>query len=380
MTQKLTLRTACLALSALLSAACASNVEGDEQNTPFVSSASSSQGSLARAAVETTGLIRVSELVKEAGADTPLNDRAAIENYRALARLVAAGAHERLALGVYALQPIASDPLSAAAARAKVLGLRGEPVKRGRYAVVSDPSGLELRLNADSGSEFMQNLSLFHASPGTTKVPDDKSFVGAARKYAEQALSAEVVGIPTYLYKLRHYLNGEAPEAQSGATVSTYQVAVALGTTIDDLPVIGAGGKVAVHFGPSGNVIGYEAGLRPLAKLVEVIPGKELVPPDAARRAVEKGLSARGVDLARYRLTRAEFGYARLGRDSAQSVVAPQYGYVYEPQEGDGAKKLVELVPAFTSPNALALVERDTIFENKRKAARKGAAGPVTER
>jgi hypothetical protein len=378
MTHKLTFGTACLALSALLSAACASDIETDAPSGSAVSTVASSQRSLAR--VDTTGLVRVSELAKEVGPDTPLNDRAAIENYRALAKLSASGAHERLVLGVYALQPVASDPLAAAAERAKVLGLRGEPVKRGRYAVVSDPSGLELRLNADSGSEFMHDLSVFHASPGEAKVPGDALFVGAARKYVQQVLSADVVAMPSYVYKVRHYLNGEAPEAQSGATVSTYQVAVALGTAIDDLPVIGAGGKVAVHFAPAGNVIGYEAGLRPLAKLVDVIPGNELVLPDAARRAVEKTLSARGVDLTRYRLTRTEFGYARLGRDSTQSVVAPQYGYVFEPQEGDGLKKLVELVPAFSSPNALALVDRDTALENRRKAIRKGGAGPVTER
>lgn len=380
MTYPINLRAACLALSALLSVACASDIETDEPKGSAFSTVGSSPRAIARAAVDTTGLVRVSELVKQVGPDTPLNDRAALENYRALARLVAAGAHERLVLGVYAIAPVASDPLAAAAARAKALGLRGEPIKRGRYAVVSDPSGLELRLNADSGSEFMQDLSMFHASPGAASVPDDARFAQAARKYAQQALSADVVGMPSYLYKVRHYLNGEAPEAQSGATVSTYQVAVALGTTIDDLPVIGAGGKVAVHFAPSGNVIGYEAGLRPLAKLVDTVPGNELVPPDAAQRAVEKELSARGVDMARYRLTRAEFGYARLGRDSAQSVVAPQYGYVFEPLEGDGSKKLVELVPAFTSANALALLDRDTALENKRKANRKGGAGPVTER
>ncbi|MGC4090098.1 MAG: hypothetical protein QM756_19890 [Polyangiaceae bacterium] len=379
MTKKLTLRTACLALSALLPTACASDVGTDDPtNTSTFGSVASSQRGLAT--VDTTGLVHVSELVKQVGSDNPLGDRAAAENYAALARLVASGAHERLVLGVYAVQPVASDPLAAVAARAKLLGLRGEAVKRGRYAVVSDPSGLELRLNADSGSEFMQDLSLFHASPGEAKVPENALFVGAAWKYAQQALSSDVVALPNYVYKIRHYQNGEAPEAQSGATVSTYQVAVALGTAIDDLPVIGAGGKVAVHFAPNGKVIGYEAGLRAIAKLVDVIPGRELVAPDAARSALEKELSGRGVDLARYRLTRAEFGYARLGRDSTQSVVAPQYGYVYEPIEGDVSKKLVELLPAFTSAKPLALVQQDMALENKRKAIRMGGAGTETER
>ncbi|HYQ46745.1 MAG TPA: hypothetical protein VER11_32470 [Polyangiaceae bacterium] len=374
------LRTVCLALSALLFAACAADVETDAAKSSTESSVAETRGSLVRGAVDTTGLVSVAELAKKVGLDTALGDRAALENYRALEGLIASGAHERLALGVYSLQSVASDPLSAAAARAKTLGLRGEPVKRGRYAVVSDPSGLELRLNADSGSEFMQDLSLFHASPGESLVPDDLRFVTAARKYAQSVLAAQVVGMPNYLYKVRHYVNGEAPEAQSGAKITTYQVAVALGTTIDDLPVIGAGGKVAVHFGPTGKVIGYEAGLRPLSKLVDVIPGKELIPPSVARSAIEKQLSGRGVDLTRYRLTRAEFGYARLGRDSAQNVVAPHYGYVWEPREGDGSKKLVELVPAFTSANALALVERDAALDNKRKAARMGASGALTER
>ena len=361
----------------LASAACASDPRDASDDASIQGNTSTLYS---RKEIVTSGLISVSELAAKLGEDVPLADLAASKNYEALARLAASGEHERLVLGVYGLQAVSSNVLGTAAERAKQAGISGKPIQRGRYAVVSDPNGRELRLNADSGSEFIQDLNRFHASDGAARVPSDAQFAGLARKYLAASLTPEAGKLPLYLYKVRHYLNGEAAEAQSGASVSTYQVAVAFSTAIDDLPVIGAGGKVAVHFDPSAKPIGHEANLRPAVSLLTVVKGSELIAPEKALGVLERQLSERGVDLKQYRLARAEFGYARLGRDSQQNVLAPHYGYVWEPIEKQGLKKLVELVPAFSSPEASALLDRDSAIEQKRKLSRKAAASAETKR
>ena len=372
------LQKASILFALLASVGCASDPRDVASDDTSIQGSTSTLYS--RKEIVTSGLVPVSELAAKVGQDVPLADAAASQNYEALARLAASGQHENLVLGVYGMQAVSGDVLGTAAERAKQAGISGKPIQRGRYAVVSDPNGRELRLNADSGSEFIQDLNRFHASDGVARVASDAQFAGWARRYLAGSLSPEAGKLPLYLYKVRHYRNGEAAEAQSGASVSTYQVAVAFSTTIDDLPVIGAGGKVAVHFDPAGKPIGHEANLRAAVRLLSLVKGSELIAPEKAQGVLEKQLSERGVDLKQYRLSRAEFGYACLGRDSQQNVLAPHYGYVWEPIEQQGLKKLVELVPAFSSPEALALLDRDGAIEQKRKLSRKAAASAETKR
>jgi hypothetical protein len=325
--------------------------------------------------IETTGLLKVSELAAKFGG-APLKDEAASMEFLTLQRLFASGRASALSLGVYELSPLAAD----AAGRAKELAIEGKPVYRGRFAVVEDGQGRTLRLNVDSGAEFVSDLGLFHAGPGEKQVLPDADYISIAVAYVKGALGAALKGTDTFVYKVRHYKNSEAPEAQSGASESTYQIAVAFDTAIDDIPVIGSGGKIAVHMTPSGKVIGHETTARAVGALRAIIPGSELISPSEALKNVSVLLRRRGVDLSRYRLTRTELGYARLGRDSWQSIVAPHYGFVWEPMEGDPSKKLVEMAPAFTTPSALALLQKDLGAEASRKLDRMKGASELSSR
>jgi hypothetical protein len=70
-------------------------------------------------------------------------------------------------------------------------------------------------------------------------------------------------------------------------------------------------------------------------------------------------------------LLREELGYMLKGRNSAQSVAAPHYAFIYEPAPGITSKRLVEVVPAVTDPALLALLDEDDKKERSRKEWRK---------
>lgn len=63
---------------------------------------------------------------------------------------------------------------------------------------------------------------------------------------------------------------------------------MAFNTTVDDLPIIGSGGKVAIHMSPDGEVISHESSVRAVSSLRAVVRGADLLPPDAAQRLVEE--------------------------------------------------------------------------------------------
>lgn len=169
-------------------------------------------------------------------------------------------------------------------------------------------------------------------------------------------------------------MNASAQGEGAPSSVAAYQVAVAFNTTVDDLPIIGSGGKVAVHMSPDGEVISHESSVRAVSSLRAVVRGADLLPPDAAQRLVEKRIAERGVDLSNYTLTRSEFGYYRLGRSSVQTIDAPHYAFVYAPKEGTVGKKLLETIPAVVAEDVLALVSADRAAEAARKGSLKAGA------
>jgi hypothetical protein len=197
----------------------------------------------------------------------------------------------------------------------------------------------------------------FHREEGVEFILEKEFYLNAANKYLDELLLAQK-GEKVFPYKLRYYKNAVREEGSLRAKESTYQMALVFNASMDGLPVIGAGGKIAFHLSPKGELLSYESTLRDFDRIA-IIPGSELLSPKAAQAEVEARFKERGVDLSKLVLSRAEFGYLRLGRTSIQNHVAPHYAFIYSPPEGVMDKKRMEVIPAITNPKLLQLLKED---------------------
>lgn len=339
---------------------------------------------VASARTETTlalgDLPRVSQLRRELGPDAPIRDAAAATSYRALEDIFARGDQGDLALGVYELTPV-PEPQGLLVSRAEALGLRGDaprPSASGNHLVVSDGTR-ELRVNLDSGAELLVDRARFHKGPVVDDLLEESRYVEIARDRMQRTLP-DAVDEDAHAYKVRRYKNGVIDVDSTAPFEGVYQVAVAFNTTVDDLPVIGSGGKVAIHMTPAGDVISHESSVRGIGERVEVLTGDELLAPEAALAQAEGSLGERGVEVDRYELARAEFGYYRAGRSSVQTVVVPHYAFRFEPREGVQEKARMELVPAVSDGPLLGRIEADRRAEQLRKTHLMDATDPETAR
>ncbi|MEO8215065.1 MAG: hypothetical protein ABI560_17835, partial [Myxococcales bacterium] len=206
------------------------------------------------------------------------------------------------------------------------------------------------------------------ASVPEAALKSDQQFVAAAQAYAHKVLPDTALSASLYPYKVRKYFNAHS----SGGTEvvdGVYQVAVAFNTTIDDLPVIGPGGKIAIEMVPSDmSVVRHETGLRRARAVVHLIRGDvDLVSPDDAEKKVNARLDGRGIDRSKFHVYRREFGYFAYGRKSIQTVLVPHYAFFFEPLPGTISKVLVEVEPATTDKAVLEAIAADRDAEVKRK-------------
>jgi hypothetical protein len=172
-----------------------------------------------------------------------------------------------------------------------------------------------------------------------------------------------------YVYKVRRFLNAHS-EATGNVEEGVYQVAVAFNSTIDGLPVIGPGGKLAVDMAGDRTVVRHESGLRKRGALLRVLSGDvDLLTPESAEAKVAARLDARGVDRSKYQVSRREFGYLMNRRSAVQKVLVPHYAFFYEPLPGTMSKVLVETEPATTSRDVLDLLAADEAAEKVRKGS-----------
>jgi hypothetical protein len=271
---------------------------------------------------------------------------------------------------VYELRPV-GDVAGVAKGRARALGLEKGAEQRSAHGVAVVEGSRELHVDAMSGAERYVDHARFHTGRGLTTPPlPESEYISRAWSHVQRILP-EAAARGLRPYKVRRYMNESAGPGGERTGATTYQIAVAFHETLAGLPVIGSGGKVAVHLTPEGEIISHESTVRATARPVADVSAEGLLPPDEARRQVEARLAAQGVNLADYTLSRAEFGYFRLGRNSVQSLLAPHYAYVYEPASREVVgKKRVEFIPAITDPELLARVRRDEAAEAARKAER----------
>lgn len=344
-----------LVLAGLTGVGCADK----GQETPAPSAQPSTSGALATTAAE-----------------TPDQDTLATRAYEQLRQDFAAGRAASLRLPIYSLQPV-GDAAAQAQERARFLGLGSGSLMKSEDGAAVTANNWELRVDALSGAELFVDKARFHAGQGVASLPlAEADYIARARTHLREKLpSAAAHNLRTY--RVRRYMNdASGPDgARAGATV--YQVAVAFHEVLGELPIIGAGGKVAVHLTPQGEFISHESTVRDTAQRLAEVSGAGLLAPDDARRRVEEKLTADGVKLGDYKLTRAELGYYRLGRNSVQSVLVPHYAYFYEPASREVVgKKRLEVVPAVTDRAVLEQLRQDEQAEAARKAELRSRAAP----
>jgi hypothetical protein len=312
--------------------------------------------------------------------EAPRKDAPATDAYRRVRDAFAAQTQDTLSFSVFDLDDAVAadqDPL----ARAASLGVSGTPKKitdGPREVFVTDKHRFVQDLL--SGTEFFADRTQFHIGHAVdpSELMTESSYIGRAQEYVQRTFPTLTGHVNLYPYKVWTYMNGRGQGDGPTEAIEAYQIAVCFNTMLDDgTPVIGSGGKVAVHMTPAGDVIAHELTIRTVKSQRATVAGDQLLSPDDALAQVNGKLETRGVNLEHFTLDRAEFGYYRRGRDSTQSVMAPHYAYFFKPKEGVESKKLLEVVPAVKDPTLLAVIEADARDDRLRKEEIRTADGPV---
>jgi hypothetical protein len=316
--------------------------------------------------------MQVSRLVQDP--DKPLQDDPATGAYSALADRFKKGMAVSGTFNVYQLEAPTQPAglLKAWASQGAVAAKDNPAVADEHRPTVSALVGAdqEFSFNALSGTKTWTNRSLYHKGAGipTTALMTQASAVQKARAHMMAKLGPEAAKFPLYAYKTNRFLNVVGSfDGSMAPTTTVSQVAVAFNSTVDDLPVIGPGGKIAVDLATDGTPVHHESTIRGISGVAAPIPPSSIIGPEAARASLEKTLTARGVDLTQYRPARSEFGYFRRGRGRVQNVIGPYYAFFYEPIAGN-LKGIEEHVPATNDPTALKLLQDDEDREAARKA------------
>lgn len=322
-------------------------------------------------------IVEVSKLQAERGQSALLDDEPAQIGYQSLEEAFGQGRQGRLGINVYALEAV-PDADATVAMRSAQLGLVVEPTSaQSRYAVAT-LGDKELRIHRLSGAERFFDRQLFHKGDGSSPLESRERYVDVARQYILTQLP-HLSSYRLYPYKYREYVNVDGKEGEASQS-TVYQSAVAFNMTVDDVPVIGPGDKLALHMTPQGYTVSYEHSLRAPAGLIAQLSGDELVGPADAEKLAWSNLSARGVNAAHYTVSRAEFGYLRLGRSSVQRYLIPHYAFFFESNDPASSKKQVEVIPATSRADILAMAQEDQELESGRKQELYGPAEAPDER
>ena len=310
-------------------------------------------------------LLTVDEWMSKRNGDAFVQDELAMRNFAVLNQMFEDGSSKQLSLSFVQLRPAEREDATLQK-RIEHFALSASEDKDLDANLKEFRAGDKLlQINAQSGAERYVDNAQFHRGEGVDSVFEKEFYLNAANKYLDE-LRLNQKGGKGFPYKFRYYKNAVREEGSRVAQESTYQLAVAYNTSIDGLPVIGSGGKIALHLSPKGELLSYESTLRDFDRIA-LISGSELLSPKAAQAEVEARFKERGVDVSKLVLSRAEFGYLRLGRKSIQNYVAPHYVFIYSPPEGVMDKKRMEVVPATTNPKLLQLLKEDSEKEAARK-------------
>lgn len=342
-------------------------------------------------------LTSVDKMLKLEGDFKPLNGMAALTHFKELNKFVSEQQHKKIPVTIYALQTSQKKPQSYVQQRATELELTyvhnfypsdniKDVLTESQNAAVRvvgvRNKKFELSYNLDSGSELLVNNELFHNGNGVPikQLKPDEFYFETANRYIRKALLNTLAGTKLYPYKIRKFMDAAGKEGDE-PEITVSQIAVAYNTVVDGISVIGPGGKAVVHMTPEGEVVGHETIVRPALLAIAKITGADLVEPQNAISIMYSRLNERDISVDDYMLSRSEFGYLSMGRNSSQLILAPYYAFILEPKnEKVVGRKIVEIVPAVKNKKIAQLMEEDMQRDIQRKQIIIDKAGKPDQR
>jgi len=147
---------------------------------------------------------------------------------------------------------------------------------------------------------------------------------------------------PAHLERIT-YLRAQSA-ATDGATLPaiTLDAGLLFTRTVDDLPVVGAGGTAMVKIGTDERHVGGREVWRPIGQRGSPVPLRSA---DEAVDMLQSRLRQSGMD-GEARVRKARLGYAELGIEDEQRFLEPCYAFLIEAVGGLFETKTVEVVPA----------------------------------
>jgi hypothetical protein len=237
--------------------------------------------------------------------------------------------------------------------RAKLLRLKGDG---GSTSYAEDEERLtytegpfELSLSRASGALRYLDRSRWQVDDGKSRVNfQDNDAVKIAKRFL-----AQYKLVPTdecELLKVSHLRVGTLERGATKAAERVIDVAVVFQRVIDNLPVLGPGGKAAVYVAHDGEVTGCEITWRGIKSVHTRLALKDLQPPEFA----EGHLSRYWTPLAipKIEVLDMRFGYFELGPSESQRYIQPAYvmPMTLSCAEGKMTMKTVHVVPAAVKP------------------------------
>jgi hypothetical protein len=175
--------------------------------------------------------------------------------------------------------------------------------------------------------------------PGTEVKTSAAKLEEIARRFLKQlGRPADPLALEriTYLHVKTGDSNGEASAS------STLDAGLFFSRVVDDLPVIGPGGRVLVKIGTDETVVGGREIWRPILKRGEKV---NLRTPDEANELLQLRLKKWGVE-GSVHVRKARMGYGELGIEAQQRYLEPCYEYIVETVGALVPSKRIEIIPA----------------------------------
>jgi hypothetical protein len=243
--------------------------------------------------------------------------------------------------------------MSVLAQAARKLSLKGDE-KSGRFTVdenqMTYTEGPHLiQLYRKSEALKYRDTSRWHVDDGvsTVNIPDAQA-IEIAKAYIQK--TALVPLEECDVLKVTHLRVGSMQKGTNKAVERAIDSAVVFQRKINNVPVEGPGGKVAIFIDHNSAVIGFEKIWRTTAKVLKNVPFKDLRPLQFAEQDMTKYWSSLGKKVIEVQDQR--FGYFELGRNEIQMQLQPAYIMLIKVAsiaQSGGVMKSYHITPAATT-------------------------------
>jgi hypothetical protein len=226
-------------------------------------------------------------------------------------------------------------------------GATSFPRDEERLTYTEGPFALSLR--RASGALRYYDSRRWQIDDGKSKVQfSDEQAVSIAKRFLTQfkLVSLDECSLP----KVSHLRVGTLERSTGKATERIIDAAVVFQRMVDNLPVLGPGGKVSVYIAHDGEVSGCDIIWRKIKGIQVSIPVTELRTPEFAEEHLSKHWMKKGIP--QIQVDETLFGYLELGPGDSQRFLQPVYmmPLTLSDPERKIAIKTVYVVPAAVKP------------------------------